>query len=61
LKLAKNTVLVPRMIMEKGEIPNEWKERVIIKLLKKGDLTKCDNWRPRYWIHQLQKGLQQCQ
>jgi hypothetical protein len=33
------------MIWEKEEIPNEWKEGVIIKIPKKGHLTKCDNWR----------------
>jgi hypothetical protein len=26
-------------------MPNEWTKGIIIKLLKKGDLTNCNNWR----------------
>jgi hypothetical protein len=33
------------MIWEKEEIAKEWKEGVIIKIPKKDDLTKCDNWK----------------
>ena len=28
-----------------GEIPNEWKCGLLVKLTKKGDTTNCDNWR----------------
>lgn len=27
------------------EIPSDWKESIIVKLPKKGNLSKCDNWR----------------
>jgi hypothetical protein len=30
---------------EKEELPKQWKEGLLIKILKKGDLTKCGNWR----------------
>ena len=32
-------------IWVKGEIPNEWKQGVIVKIPKKGDLSECGNWR----------------
>ena len=32
-------------IWEKEVFPDDWKEGIIIKLPKKGDLTICDNWR----------------
>ena len=32
-------------IWEKEEIPAEWKEGYLIKIPKKGDLTRCDNFR----------------
>ncbi|CAG9129638.1 unnamed protein product [Plutella xylostella] len=32
-------------IWEKEEVPESWKEGLIIKLPKKGDLTNCGNWR----------------
>jgi hypothetical protein len=27
------------------KIPEEWKEGLIIKILKKGDISNCNNWR----------------
>jgi hypothetical protein len=30
---------------ESGQIPKEWKQGLIIKLPKKGDLNECCNWR----------------
>ena len=40
-------ILLPlfRKIWEEEEIPHDWKEGHIIKLPKKGDLSKCDNYR----------------
>ena len=32
-------------IWKEGEIPNEWKVGLLIKLPKKGDLSLCKNWR----------------
>jgi hypothetical protein len=32
-------------IWEQEELPNEWTKGIIIKLLKIGDLTNCNNWR----------------
>ena len=32
-------------ILEKEEIPAEWKEGYLIKIPKKGDLSRCDNFR----------------
>ena len=32
-------------IWEREEIPAEWKEGIIIKLPKKGDLRDCNNYR----------------
>ena len=32
-------------IWEKEELPEDWCEVLIVKLPKRGDLTKCDNWR----------------
>jgi len=32
-------------LFEKGEIPNDWKCALLVKLPKKGDTTNCDNWR----------------
>ena len=32
-------------IWEKEEIPAEWKEGYLIKIPKKGDLSRCDNYR----------------
>lgn len=29
----------------KSTVPEDWRRGVIIRLPKKGDLTKCDNWR----------------
>ena len=34
-----------RLIWDKEEIPKDWEEGLIVKLPKKGDLTKCGNWR----------------
>ena len=32
-------------IKENGMIPSEWKNGVIVKIPKKGDLSDCGNWR----------------
>jgi hypothetical protein len=32
-------------IRQKEKLPKEWKEGIIIKVPKKGDLSKCRNWR----------------
>ena len=32
-------------IWEKEEIPEEWRSGLLVKLPKKGDLTRCENWR----------------
>ena len=32
-------------IKESGMIPSEWKNVVIVKIPKKGDLSDCGNWR----------------
>ena len=34
-----------RLIWDAEEVPDDWKEGLIVKLPKKGDLTKCGNWR----------------
>jgi len=34
-----------KKVWNSGQIPNEWKQGLIIKLPKKGDLTECSNWR----------------
>jgi hypothetical protein len=31
-------------IWAEGEIPNDWKGGLLVKLTKKGDTTNCDNW-----------------
>ena len=36
---------VLKKVWDSGQISNEWKQRLIIKLPKKGDLTECCNWR----------------
>jgi len=33
------------MIWEQESFPTDWKEGIIVKLPKKGDLTDCNNWR----------------
>ena len=33
-------------IKESGMIPSVWKNGVIVKIPKKGDLSDCENW---YW------------
>ena len=30
---------------ESGMIPSEWKNSLIVKIPKKGDLSDCENWR----------------
>jgi hypothetical protein len=37
--------LLLKKTCESGQIPKEWKQGLIIKLPKKGDLTECRNWR----------------
>jgi hypothetical protein len=32
-------------IWNEEKVPAEWKEGLIIKILKKGDITNCNNWR----------------
>jgi hypothetical protein len=32
-------------IWQKEKFPKEWKEGIIVKVLKKGDLSHCRNWR----------------
>lgn len=32
-------------IWEKEKFPTEWREGIIIKIPKKGDLGQCSNWR----------------
>jgi hypothetical protein len=34
-----------KKIWDKGEIPRDWKEGIIVKVPKKGDMTECSNWR----------------
>ena len=34
-----------REIWDAEEVPDEWKQGLIVKLPKKGDLTVCGNWR----------------
>jgi sorting nexin-29 len=34
-----------KKIWEKEEIPRDWKEGILFKVPKKGDLTECANWR----------------
>jgi hypothetical protein len=34
-----------RKVWDSGQIPSEWKQGLIIKLPKNGDLTECRNWR----------------
>ena len=51
LIMAKNILKIPltRLInhsIEEGEFPNSWKEALITPILKKGDRTKKENYRP---------------
>jgi len=34
-----------KIVWDSDQIPNEWKQGLIIKLTKKSDLTECRNWR----------------
>jgi hypothetical protein len=34
-----------KKVWDSGHIPSEWKQGLIIKIPKKGDLTECCNWR----------------
>ena len=34
-----------KKVWNSGQIPSDWKQGLIIKLPKKGDLTECSNWR----------------
>jgi len=40
-------ILLPlfQVIWQKEKFPKEWKEGIIIKIPKKGDLSQCRNWR----------------
>ena len=44
-RLAEILVPVLNIVWSTGSIPNSWLEAMIVKLPKKGDLTKCSNWR----------------
>ena len=36
------------------KVPDDWKKAVTVKVLKKGDVTKCSNFRePPYSLHQV--------
>ncbi|XP_047984805.1 uncharacterized protein LOC125225240 [Leguminivora glycinivorella] len=41
------TLLYPLLtrIWEAGRVPDEWKQGLLVKVPKKGDLSQCDNWR----------------
>ncbi|KAG7309401.1 hypothetical protein JYU34_005368 [Plutella xylostella] len=41
------TLLYPLLtrIWETGLVPAEWKQGLLVKVPKKGDLSQCDNWR----------------
>jgi len=32
-------------VCEEEEVPKEWRDALLVPVPKKGDLTKCDNWR----------------
>ena len=32
-------------IWNKEQVPSEWKTGLLVKIPKKGDLSKCENWR----------------
>ncbi len=34
-----------KAIWDQEEVPNAWKQGLIVKIPKKGDLTECGNWR----------------
>jgi hypothetical protein len=46
-----------KKVWDSGQIPNEWKQGLIIKLPKKGDLTKCSNWRGITLLNTIRKIL----
>jgi sorting nexin-29 len=44
-----------KKVWNSSQIPNEWKQGLIIKLPKKGDLTKCSNWRGITLLNTIEK------
>jgi hypothetical protein len=44
-------------VWNSGQIPNEWKQGLIIKLPKKGYLTECSNWREITLLNTIEKIL----
>ena len=36
---------ISNFVWEKEEIPDDWKRGLLVKLTKKGDLSRCGNWR----------------
>jgi hypothetical protein len=38
-------ILLPISIWSKEELPEEWKELILVPIYKKGDKTKCSNYR----------------
>ena len=33
------------VVWKEEEVPKEWRDALLVPVPKKGDLTKCDNWR----------------
>ncbi|VDP56652.1 unnamed protein product, partial [Schistosoma margrebowiei] len=45
-ELTTNTLYLPfRKIWEEEQVPMDWKEEHLVKIPKKGDLSKCENYR----------------
>jgi hypothetical protein len=55
----KANILEPllKKVRNSGQIPNEWKQGLIIKLPKKGDLSECSNWRGITLLNTIEKIL----
>ena len=32
-------------VWKEGSVPQEWKDALVVPILKKGDFSQCDNWR----------------
>jgi len=43
------------MIWEKEQLPNEWKERIICPVNKRGDRLDCTNYRPMTLLNVVYK------